>query len=445
MTDGAPGDLPAVPDDFVAIGPPIATGGSAVVWRARHRVTGTEVALKVWHHPLDSAEQRAQFDAESRLHQQLSGHPHIVRWLWAAAPADAPAWMATELHGAALSELTEESGPLTLSAGVVIGVDLLDGLAAVHAKGIVHRDVKPENVLVKDGRAALCDLGIAMHIDTLTGDTGAGTTAYLAPELLRRGSDRAPDFRSDVYSAARTIRSAVGDDVPDSLDQLLTRAESQEPADRPADAADFRDRLQKISTKLDLDAPPLPVDADRRPHHRRRSLIVVGACVLAVAVIVATVGLLTGFFRGTEDEPAQTVAAQQAPPDIDAAGVPVSLGKRSGGPCEGSPLPDGRYEHLIDGRVIAVTTVFYDPVKHEACALLKKDRSESSFGTSSYLALTLCNSAGVCDSDWFSYPHEAGPVRVQSAADGCISWRSSMQDADGTEWLVRDVIRQVGC
>ena len=90
MTDGAGDDLPTVPDDFVAIGPPIASGGSAVVWRARHRVTGREVALKVWHHPLSTAEQRAQFDAESRLHQQLSGHPHVVPWLWAAAPADAP-------------------------------------------------------------------------------------------------------------------------------------------------------------------------------------------------------------------------------------------------------------------------------------------------------------------------------------------------------------------
>jgi len=199
VTDDAGSDLPAVPDDFVAIGPPIASGGSAVVWRARHRVTGREVALKVWLHPLNTAEQRAQFDAESRLHQQLSGHPHVVPWLWAAAPADAPAWMATELYGEALSELTAEA-PLSLSAGVVIGLDLLDGLAAVHATGVVHRDVKPDNVLVKDGRAALCDLGIAMHVDTLTGDTGAGTIAYLAPELLRPGADQSPDFRSDVYS-----------------------------------------------------------------------------------------------------------------------------------------------------------------------------------------------------------------------------------------------------
>ena len=58
-------------------------------------------------------------------------------------------------------------------------------------------------------------------------------------------------------------------------------------------------------------------------------------------------------------------------------------------------MPDGRYEHVINGQVIAVTKVFYDPAKHEACALLTKDKANGGFGTSSYLALTLCNSAGV--------------------------------------------------
>jgi len=108
-------------------------------------------------------------------------------------------------------------------------------------------------------------------------------------------------------------------------------------------------------------------------------------------------------------------------------------------------MPDGRYEHVINGQVIAVTKVFYDPAKHEACALLTKDKANGGFGTSSYLPLTLCNSAGLCDFDWFNYPHEAGPVKVQSVDNGCVSWRSSMQDTQGAEWLVRDVVRQVGC
>ena len=442
MTLGAAGAFPPVPADFIAIGPPIAGGGSAVVWRARHRITGREVALKVWRHPLGSAVQRAQFDAESRLHQQLSGHPHIVRWLWAAAPADAPAWMATELYGAALSELTAASGPLGLDAGAVIGLDLLDGLAAVHAKGIVHRDVKPENVLVKDGRAALCDPGIAVHVDTLTGDTCAGTTAYLAPELLRRDAHRPPDFRSDVYSAARTVRHAVGNDIPDALDNLLVRAESAEPADRPVDAADFRDRLRAVCEQLGLAVPDDPLAPAPRSPGRRRPLLLVAAAVIAIAIIGTAVGLLSG---NRAASPTSPVAAGQAAPDVDTAGRPVSLGKRSGGRCDGNPLPDGRYEHLVNGRVIAVTSVFYDPVKHEACALLSKDRSDGNFGTSTYLALTLCNSAGLCDRDWFSYPHEAGPVRVQSIDNGCVSWRSSIWDPDAGQWLVRDLVREVGC
>ena len=137
--------------------------------------------------------------------------------------------------------------------------------------------------------------------------------------------------------------------------------------------------------------------------------MVIAACVVVAAIIGAAVVLLTN--RGGEPpSPSPSpIAAQQAPPDVDSAGAPVSLGKRSGGRCDGDPMPDGRYEHVINGQVIAVTKVFYDPAKHEACALLTKDKANGGFGTSSYLPLTLCNSAGLCDFDWFNYPHEAGP------------------------------------
>lgn len=64
----------------------------------------------------------------------------------------------------------------------------------------------------------------------------------------------------------------------------------------------------------------------------------------------------------------------------------------------------GGYEHVINGQVIAVTKVFYNPAKHEACALLTKDKANGGFGTSSYLALTLCSSSGVCVSDWSTTP-----------------------------------------
>ncbi|MEO5832387.1 MAG: serine/threonine-protein kinase [Nakamurella sp.] len=442
MSDPAVHSEPVVPDEFVPIGPPLAAGASAMVWRARHRISGHEVALKLWHQPLASTEERAQFDTESRFHQQLSGHPHIVRWLWAAAPVDAPAWMATELHGVSLSALSAKAGPLPLQLGVAIGIDLLDGLAAVHTHGVVHRDVTPANVLVQDGRAALCDLGIAVHVDALTRDAGAGTASYVAPELRSRGASAVPNFRSDVYAAARTIRGAVGEDVPDLLDALLVRAESQEPADRPADAADFRDRLREVARKLGLEHPAEDVPPPR-PALRRRLLLTALAGVLAIAVVGVAISLMTGAGAG-DDVPPGPAAAQVAPADIDAANRPVSLGKRSGGPCEGTLVADGRYEHLVGGRLVAATSVFYDAEKHEACALLKKDRGDESFGRSSYLALTLCNSAGACDSDWFDYPHEAGPVRVQSV-DGCVSWRASMQDPGDLSWLVHDAVRQVGC
>ena len=86
--------VPAVPAEFEAIGPPLARGASAVVWRARNRVTGREVALKVWVSPLDTDEERSHFEAESRRHLELPENPHIVRWLWdqcaPALPPEAP-------------------------------------------------------------------------------------------------------------------------------------------------------------------------------------------------------------------------------------------------------------------------------------------------------------------------------------------------------------------
>ena len=335
--------------------------------------------------------------------------------------------------------------PLGLQAGVVIGLDLLDGLAAVHATGVVHRDVKPDNVLVKDGRAALCDLGIAMHVDTLTGDTGAGTIAYLAPELLRPGADQSPDFRSDVYSAARTIRTAVGDDVPDALDQLLTRAESEEPADRPADAADFRDRLRKVSDRLGLAAPADAVEADQRSRGRRRPLIVVAACVIAIAIIGTAVGLLVTSGNADPPSPSRRWRLGRPRPISTPPGHPSVSGSAAAGAATEIRCRMGGMNTSSMARSSPSPRCFTTPTKHEACALLTKDKSNGGFGTSSYLALTLCNSAGVCDSDWFTYPHEAGPVKVQSADNGCVSWRSTMQDPQGTEWLVRDVVRQVGC
>lgn len=254
-------------------------GGSATVYRVRDTSTGRDVAWKVWDAPLDAAA-RERFDAECSVHAALSEHPRIVRLLGRAQPAEGERpWITTELHEASLERwLTRED--VTLAQWRVMAEDLLVGLAAVHASGHVHRDVKPGNVLEAGGRWSLGDLGTAHPVDVPTDDGAAGTASFIAPELGRTGSSPTPG--SDVYSAATTLQLALdrvrpSEDVPAALEGLLTRASSEHPADRPAGARELLDRLRDALPPV----PPPAVDPVRRSRARR---LLVGALVVALLV-----------------------------------------------------------------------------------------------------------------------------------------------------------------
>ncbi len=407
--------LPRVPSEFVAIGPPLARGASAVVWRARNRVTGRDVALKVWRSPLLTEQQRSHFEAESRRHLDLPEHPHIVRWLWAAAPADGPPWLATELHGGSLGEHLRREGPYPLATGLVIALDLLDGLAAMHHRDLVHRDVKPDNVVVTAGRAALCDLGVSVRVTDHGGDRAAGTRPYLAPELTDGNPDATADFRSDVYSAARTIRQTLGTDVPLTVDQLLTRAQSTAPADRPEDAGDFAARLTRVTADLGFGFRPGAAGAPAedqaarrlRPGHRlprRRvsiglltaALLLIGACA-AVAVLrsgtPATASSATTIGQTTASQqtrlPVRNAAGVPAlpaagvAPDIDAYGHPVLLDRRPDvGRCHGTTGPGASIDQQVGGVTVATTTLYRDRSAGKLCAYFRKAGSDITYDRS---------------------------------------------------------------
>jgi serine/threonine protein kinase len=225
----------------------VGEGGSAVVYRALNRTFNGIVAVKLWRAPLTES-QRHKFLDECKLQWKLSDHPNIVRLYWADAPAGAPPWLATELYEMSLAQRVFLDPPLTRAQILDHADDVLTGLAAVHAERMLHRDVKPANVLLKGGTAALGDLGITMHLDGWTRDGAAGTDAFLAPELVRGA---APNFRSDVFSAAVTIRYMFSDDVPPEIEATLTRAASHDPRDRPADAAALRGQLRAARTAVE--------------------------------------------------------------------------------------------------------------------------------------------------------------------------------------------------
>lgn len=219
----------------------IGRGGSATVYRALNTTFNGTVALKVWHEELD-AYGRKRFLVECSAHQRLAGHPNIVSFLWASARLGEAPWLATELCDQSMADRLR-AGSMEVPDALQLADDVLAGLEAIHRSGHVHRDVKPQNVLLKEGRAKLCDLGMSMHLNSSTQHAFAGTGLYLAPELAR---GQQPTVKSDIYAAAITLAELFGDPAPPGVEKLLTRASSVNPSDRPRSAIEFRQSMRGL-------------------------------------------------------------------------------------------------------------------------------------------------------------------------------------------------------
>ncbi len=180
------------------------------VWLAHDERLGREVAVKrVGHLPGESLPHLARAMREARSTAALN-HRNVVAVYDAVEEGD-HLWLVMEyVPGRTLSEITAAEGPMDPLRAARIGAQVADGLAAAHAAGMVHRDVKPGNILVTDDDVAkISDFGIARHLadDQLT-QTGlmVGTPAYFAPELAR-GADASP--ASDVWALGATLFAAV--------------------------------------------------------------------------------------------------------------------------------------------------------------------------------------------------------------------------------------------
>lgn len=415
-------------------------GARTVVWLARHDVTGREVALKVWSRPLRDEAARARFLDECRWHELLSGHPHIVEWVWASQP-DAPnPWTATKPHGESLARWLRRPRPL--AQRLQVACDLLEGLAAMHRRDLLHRDINPNNVLVDDaGRAALCDLGIALPCQRQTRDMLAGTPGFLAPEQQSDGEH--PSLQTDVYAAARTLEALLDEDSPVQLRQVLTRAGSVRPQDRPADAAEFvqalRAGIEEAGLPLTTPSPPDPPEPARRSWRHRRTLLLTAVLVPLLAGAAWGLPQLVGPPERTAN-PVAAVMAQE--PDVAPDGSPVRRPPKASARCHPPaqhvvPVQDG------SGSDIGEVRVSFDENRN-ACAKFVKPEGSPLHGQSSYLALSLCNEAGVCDHDWNDFRIDAGPVKLPTSS-GCVHWRVSARDAPDQTWLVKDASGDIGC
>ena len=267
-------------DGRYAVTARIAHGGMATVYQATDTRLDREVALKVMHAELARDEEFVRrFIGEAKSVARLS-HQNVVAVF--DQGADGPfLYLAMEyVPGRTLKQLLRDSGRFSPATALEIMAGVLDGLAAAHASGIVHRDVKPENVLVTaDGRIKVADFGLSRALSA-AGHTRAGlligTVAYVPPEQVTGG---ATGPRGDVYSAGVMLfelltgglpftgdtplsiayqhvntdvpaPSAMAPGIAAQVDQLVLAATSRDPARRPADAGEFLRAVRHVREGL---------------------------------------------------------------------------------------------------------------------------------------------------------------------------------------------------
>ena len=214
----------------------LGTGGMSSVWLAEDHRLDRLVAVKLMSEVLASDPRCVErFDREARIAAGLS-HPHLVKVYDVGSEETRPFLVMEYIAGGTLEDRLRSSkqGSLDVEA---LARQLLDALAHIHEAGIVHRDVKPANILIgSDGRARLTDFGIAQSEEatrlTQTGEV-VGTLKFLAPEVARGGPATA---RSDLYSLGITLSELVGDDASRQLRSLIGRLTAADPTRRPASA-----------------------------------------------------------------------------------------------------------------------------------------------------------------------------------------------------------------
>ncbi|MFC4786642.1 Stk1 family PASTA domain-containing Ser/Thr kinase [Nocardioides sp. MAHUQ-72] len=274
-------------DGRYRIGPRIARGGMASVYEATDLRLDRTVAVKIMHPGMgDDEEFAARFVREARAAARLS-HPNVVA-VYDQGQDDGTVYLAMELiPGHTLRDVIRKEAPMSPARALALIEPVLSALATAHRAGLVHRDVKPENVLIATdpgsgaSRVKVADFGLAKAVSadtqhTATGGVLIGTVSYLAPELVIDGRS---DARADVYAAGvvlfelltgvkphegespiQVAYKHVHEDVPPPsqlvpgipayVDALVARATARDRAQRPADAGVLLHQVRRVAHAL---------------------------------------------------------------------------------------------------------------------------------------------------------------------------------------------------
>jgi hypothetical protein len=359
------------------------------VYLARQESLDRLVAVKVLRRDVEDPRLWRDFRREAQTIARLSAHPNVVTVHTAGRSESGHPYLVTEyLKRGSLSDILTADGPLPAVQVATVGVAVADALAAAHEAGILHRDVKPGNVLLADdGRAKLGDFGIARLVagQSITAtDVIAFTPEHVAPEILRNEPDgpwsdlyglgstlaaalvgsslfkQQPDERLDVFLTRRVLAPPpeLPPSVPTALAGLLTRALDPEPRRRPS-LTDFRQQLAAAAASMGapvalppptshttttrLASPPVttagtqpivrtePVRGPLRPS--RETLMLIPALIIALVAAAIVIGVIAA--EGDEGDgasdatrPSSVAPATEediAEPTVPAAAAPATV------------------------------------------------------------------------------------------------------------------------
>lgn len=288
-------------------------GGMATVWRAYDERLQRPVAIKVISDALAANPTAvARFAREARTHARIQ-HPNLVQVYDYTVTESQPYLVMEYISGCTLSERLDR-GNFSDAEVHALATELLSAIACVHDHGVLHRDIKPGNVLLdKDGRGRLTDFGLARLEDSTQitrPNEVVGTLRFLAPELI----DGKPATRqSDLYALGVLLRTASStEDAGPTLQELITWMTQPDPGARPGDAhvvlaalrnGQRRDALEPPAAKprpvfVEEPTKPLPLgkrrmySTNRRVHARTAavSALLIAVAVIALAVLASGAG-----------------------------------------------------------------------------------------------------------------------------------------------------------
>ena len=286
------------------------------VFVATEHALGRTVVVKVLREEFAADVNRERFKREITLAAQLS-HPHIVQLLNAGQSGDLLWYTMPFVEGESVRDEIRRGRHFSVRDLVRLLHDVLDALSYAHSRGVIHRDIKPGNILRHGNHSLVTDFGVAKALSAARPTSGTtstgmaiGTPAYMAPEQL--AADPAADHRVDLYAvglvayevlthvqpfaanspqetmAAQLTRmpepiQKVRPDIPNGLSALIMKLLAKNPADRPASAMAAIDELDSMTTPVEV---PSGARAAMRRSPKRTWAIVAGIVVLAAAILV---------------------------------------------------------------------------------------------------------------------------------------------------------------